>query len=94
MDTETTPRTEPRTEEFTFKGDEIITKIRELVHEGNVRRIIIKNEQGSVVAEFPLTAGVIGVALLPMYAALGALLALAVNYTIVIERKDDTTPVQ
>jgi Flp pilus assembly pilin Flp len=84
MDTQTPNRTE----EFTFNGDEIISKIKELVHEGNVRRIIIKNEQGAVVAEFPLTAGVISVALLPMYAALGAILALAVNYTIVIERRD------
>ena len=81
-------QTAPRTEEFTLKGDEILAKIKDLVHEGNVRRIIIKNEHGDVMAEFPLTAGVIGVALLPMYAALGALLALVVNYTIVIERRD------
>ena len=92
MDTQTPNpgpvQTPNRTEEFKLSGDDIIAKVKELVHEGNVRRIIIKNEEGHNVVEFPLTAGVIGVALLPMYAAIGAILALAANYTIVVERKD------
>jgi hypothetical protein len=77
-----------RTEEFKLSGDSVLAKIQELVHEGNVRRIIIKNEQGNVVAEFPLTAGVVGALLIPMWAALGAIIALAADYTIVVERKD------
>lgn len=83
-----TTQTAPRSEEFKVTGDDIMNKIKELIHEGNVRRIIIKNEEGHNVVEFPLTAGVIGVAILPVYAALGAVLALAANYTIVVERKD------
>ena len=93
MDTQTNGNTNPgatpnQTEEFKLTGDDIIAKIKELVHEGNVRKIIIKNEEGQTVVEFPLTAGVIGVALLPMYAAIGAIVALAANCTIVVERRD------
>jgi Domain of unknown function (DUF4342) len=77
-----------RTEEFKLSGDSVLAKIQELVHEGNVRRIIIKNEQGHTVAEFPLTAGVVGALLIPMWAALGAIIALAADYTIIVERKD------
>ena len=65
-----------------------MAKVKELVHEGNVRRITIKNEQGDSILEFPLTAGVIGVALLPVWAAIGAVLALVANCTIVVERRD------
>jgi hypothetical protein len=92
MDTQTpNPNPTPtpgRTQEFRLNGDDILAKVKELVHEGNVRRIIIKNETGHTVVEFPLTAGVIGAALLPMWAAIGAIIALAANYTIVVERKD------
>jgi hypothetical protein len=77
-----------QTEEFKLSGDSVIAKIQELVHEGNVRRIIIKNEQGNTVAEFPLTAGVVGALLIPIWAALGAIIALAADYTIIVERKD------
>jgi hypothetical protein len=76
------------TQEFKLSGDDIMTKIKELVHEGNVRRITIKNEQGQNILEFPLTAGVIGVALLPVWAAIGAVMALAANCTIVVERRE------
>ena len=76
------------TQEFKLSGDDIMAKIKELVHEGNVRRITIKNEQGQNILEFPLTAGVIGVALLPVWAAIGAVMALAANCTIVVERRD------
>ena len=78
----------PNTQEFKLSGDDIMAKIKELVHEGNVRRITIKNEQGQNILEFPLTAGVIGVALLPVWAAIGAVMALAANCTIVVERRD------
>jgi hypothetical protein len=81
--TETTQK-----EEFQVTGDMLMTKIRELVHEGNVRRIFIKNEAGHTIAEFPMTAGVVGVLLLPMWAAIGAIAALAADLTIVVERRD------
>ena len=80
--------TNPNTQEFKLSGDDIMAKIKELVHEGNVRRITIKNEQGQNILEFPLTAGVIGVALLPVWAAIGAVMALAANCTIVVERRE------
>jgi hypothetical protein len=78
-----------RTEEFTLTGDALLAKVKELVHEGNIRRIIIKNEEGQILIEVPLTVGVVGVVLLPVWAALGALAALAANLKIVIERVDD-----
>jgi CBS domain-containing protein len=77
-----------RTEEFQVSGDVLIAKVKELVHEGNVRRILIKNEEGELIAEFPLTAGVFGALLLPVWAALGAIAALAANLTIVVERRE------
>jgi hypothetical protein len=83
-----TTGTATRTEEFKVSGDEIVARIKELVHEGNVRRIIIKDADNRTLLEFPLTAGVIGVALLPVWAAIGAVIALAANCTIVVERRD------
>jgi Flp pilus assembly pilin Flp len=79
----------PRTEEFRINGDELLAKAKELIHQGNVRRLIIKNEQGATLVEFPLTFGVIGAALLPVFAAIGAIAALATDCTIVVERRDD-----
>ena len=61
-----------RTEEFQVSGEKVIEKIKELVHEGNIRRIIIKNDHGSTLIEIPLTLGVIGAVLLPVWAAIGA----------------------
>ncbi len=78
-----------RTEEFTIRGDAVVAKIKELVHEGNIRRIVIKNEDGQTLIEIPLTLGVAGAVLLPVWAAIGAIAALAVNLTIVIERVGD-----
>jgi hypothetical protein len=79
----------PRTQEFTINGDELLAKVRELVAEGNVRRLTIKNEEGRTMLEVPLTIGVIGVALLPVFAAIGALAALATRCTIIVERDDE-----
>ena len=79
----------PRIEEFSISGDELLAKARELIHQGNVRKLIIKNEEGRTLVEFPLTFGVIGAALLPVFAAIGAIAALATRCTIVVERKDD-----
>jgi hypothetical protein len=81
------------TDEFRMTGDTVIAKVKELVHEGNVRRITVKNDEGHTIVVFPLTAGLVGVVLLPMWAALGAVLALAANYTLLVERVD-TPPVE
>lgn len=80
----------PRTEEFKLSGEDILGKIREIVEEGNTRRIILRNAEGHNLIEFPLTAGVIGAALLPVYAAIGAAVALAANLTIIVEKRDQT----
>ena len=80
--------TPPRVEEFSINGDELLAKVRELVHEGDVRRIILKNEDGKVLIEIPLTFGVVGALLLPVAAAVGAIAALASRCTIVVERTE------
>jgi hypothetical protein len=77
-----------RMETIKVEGGQLIEQIKRLVHEGNVRRIIIKQEDRTV-AEFPLTIGVIGVVLAPVLVAVGALAALLTNCTIVVERFDD-----
>ena len=77
---------QPRTEEFTISGDEVVAKVKELINEGNVRRLLIKNEDGRTMLEVPLTIGVIGAALLPVLAAIGAAAAIATRCTIVVER--------
>ena len=79
---------QPRTEEFTISGDQVVAKVKELVNEGNVRRLLIKNEEGRTMLEVPLTIGVIGAALLPVFAAIGAAAAIATRCTIVVERED------
>ena len=84
-----------RTQEFTLNGDEVVAKVKELIHEGNIRRITIKNEEGRTMLEVPLTLGLIGAALLPVFAAIGAAAALATRCTIVVERdvvERDATP--
>ena len=75
-----------RTEEFRVKGEELLAKIKQLVHEGNIRRIIIKDKDGKVLIEFPLTFGVIGLVLAPTLAAVGAIAALVTEATIVVEK--------
>lgn len=75
-----------RTEEFRVNGEALLSKIKEIIHEGNVRRIIIKDEKGATYIEIPMTVGVIGTLLLPVWAAVGALAALAANFNIVVEK--------
>ena len=77
-----------RTEEIRITGDELLAKVKELVHEGNIRRLIIRNDAGTTLVEIPLTVGLVGVALLPVWAAIGAIAALATDCTIVVERQD------
>ncbi len=74
-------------ESFRVNGKELVDKIKEIVKEGNARRILIQNEQGETIIEIPLTIAVIGTLLVPVIAAVSALAALAVNYTIVVEKK-------
>jgi hypothetical protein len=77
------------TEEIKVQGEGLVAKIKELVHEGNVRHVTIKNEDDKVVLEFPLTLGVVGALLLPTLAAIGAVAALVTNCTIVVVRTED-----
>ncbi|MDD8027849.1 MAG: DUF4342 domain-containing protein [Acidobacteriota bacterium] len=77
-----------RTEEFKVNGGEILNKIKELIHEGNIRRIILKDEAGRTFVEIPLTIGLVGAAFAPVLAAVGALAALVSKMTIVVEKTD------
>ena len=84
MDEETT-----RTVEYQVSGDQLVATIRQLVHEGNIRRIIIKDPEGHTLIEIPLSLGVIGAVLWPVWAAIGALAALAASFTIVVEKVEE-----
>jgi Domain of unknown function (DUF4342) len=77
------------TEEFHVNGEELIAKIKDLIHQGNIRRIIIKDKNGKVLIEFPLTFGVVGAVLVPTLAAVGAIAALIGEATIIVEKKDE-----
>ncbi|HLF72764.1 MAG TPA: DUF4342 domain-containing protein [Anaerolineales bacterium] len=74
------------TEEFHVNGEKLIARIKKLLHEGNIRRIIIKDKEGKTVMEIPLTIGVVGALLAPTLAALGAVAALVTEATVVVEK--------
>jgi hypothetical protein len=76
-----------RTEEFHVDGDALIAKIKELLKAGNIRRVIIKSEDGRTLIDVPLTIGVVGALVAPQLAAIGAIAALVANCTIVVERE-------
>lgn len=76
-------------EEFKVSGAKLKEKLKELIHEGNVRRIVLKNPQGRVLLDVPLNAGVVGAALLPFWAAVATVAVLATDYTVVVERDPD-----
>jgi len=76
------------TEEFHVNGEELLARIKELVHEGNIRRIIIKDRDGRTVMEIPLTFGVVGALLAPSLAAVGAIAALLTEATVVVEKNE------
>ncbi len=82
-----------RKEEFQVSGDVLVAKIKELIHEGNIRRIILRNEDGKTLIEIPLTIGVVGALLLPSWAAIGAIAALVAKLTIVVEKVEPADPV-
>ena len=74
------------TEEFKVLGENLLAKIKELVHEGNVRRVISKNDEGRALIDLPLSLGVVGTLLAPQLAAIGAIAALITQGTITVER--------
>jgi hypothetical protein len=76
------------TEELKVQGDALLSKVKELAHEGNVRRIIIKDSKGQTLIEVPLTVGVVGALVAPVAAGIGAIAALAADYSIVVERRE------
>jgi hypothetical protein len=78
----------PTQERVTVRGDDLVDRVKDLIHEGNVRRIIIRRE-GDPILELPLTVGVVGAALAPMLAAVGALADLLTECTIDVERRPD-----
>jgi len=78
-----------RTEEITVTGEKLVSTVKELVHQGNIRRITVRDRKGENLIAIPLTIGVVGILLLPTLAALGAIAALVTECTIVIEREED-----
>lgn len=82
------PEPSNRTEEFSVNGEEVVSKVKELLKQVDVRRIIIKNERGETIVELPVSVGIIGALLAPMLAAVGAVAALLTKCTIVVERRN------
>jgi hypothetical protein len=75
-------------EQYTVTGSNLIDRVKELLHEGNVTRVIVKDDAGKTLLEIPATVGVVGVVLAPWLAALGVIAALVTNCTIVVERRE------
>ena len=80
---------ESKENEFKVSGSDLLDKVKELFHQGNIRHIIIKNESGKTLIELPLTMGILGVALIPAYAAVAAIAALAVKCSIEVKTTQD-----
>lgn len=74
-------------EEFKVSGEELIKRVKELIAAGNARRIIIKNEAGETLVEFPVTIGAVGALIAPTLAAVGTIAALVTKCTIVVEKR-------
>jgi hypothetical protein len=75
-------------EEYSVSADNLVSKVKEFIHEGNVTRIIIRDEGGKTLLEIPATVGIVGILLAPWLAALGAIAALATECTIAVERRE------
>ena len=80
------PTERVHTEEHRVSGERLVSKVKEIIHQGNVRRLIVRNDEGHTILEIPLTVGVVGAVLLPALVALGAIAALASDYTLVVEK--------
>ena len=78
---------EVRTEEFKVSADDLVKTVKRLIHEGNIRRIVIKDDKGKALMDIPVTVGFVGTILAPWLAALGVIGAIATNCTIVVERE-------
>ena len=78
----------PHVDEFSVTGDQVVQFLKKILHEGNIRRIVLRDESGKTLLEIPVTIGVVGVVLLPVWAAIGAAAALVAKMTIVIERTE------
>ncbi len=76
------------TEEFHVRGEQLLAKIKELIHQGNIRRVVIKDKDDKTLVEFPMTIGVVGALLAPTLAAIGAVAALVTEATVVVERTE------
>ncbi len=74
-------------EEFRVSGEEILVKVKEIIKEGNARRIIVKNEKEETIVEIPLTFAVVGAVLVPVLAAVGAIAGILTKCTLVVEKK-------
>jgi len=79
-------------EEIQVLGRDLVGKVKELIHQGNVRRIIVKDEHGNTFMEIPVTVAAVGAVLAPLLAALGAISALVAKFTIVVVRTDNKPP--
>lgn len=84
------PAKRARREEYSVSSDDLVKKIKELIHEGNVTRITVKDEKGETLLEIPVTVGVIGALLAPWAAALGVIAAMATRCRIIVERRADS----
>ena len=76
-----------KTEEFKVSGEDVVKTLKRIIEEGNARRVIVKNEAGDTLVEFPLTVGAVGFLLVPVLAAAGAIAALVARCTIVVEKR-------
>ncbi|MBD3370204.1 DUF4342 domain-containing protein [Candidatus Fermentibacteria bacterium] len=81
-----------RKEEFKLDGSELVDKVKEYVHKGSIRRIVIKNPGGKVLIDIPLTVGVLGTVIAPQLAALSAFAALVTRCTVVLEKIEEEPP--
>ncbi len=81
--------TKEKSYEFKVKGKDLVKKIKDLVHEGNVRRIIIKNNEGKTYLEIPVNIGIIGALIAPVLAAVGAIAVLVTDFTIEVIKSED-----
>jgi Domain of unknown function (DUF4342) len=81
-------------DELKVAGGAVVDTVKDVLHEGNVRRITIKNSRGDAVITVPVTVGVIGFLVAPTVAAVAAVVALGADYTIVVERRDEEPPTE
>lgn len=77
-----------KTEEYKISGDDLMEKLKKIVKEGNVRKIVVRNKKGTVIAEFPLTVGVVGAVIAPPLAAIGAIVALVSECSISVIKEN------